>query len=496
MIKKLIKKYKVKEVAILWIILEFAAALLVVGIARSAAQTEETTTVYHNATLIDPMHQEVVENAYIVVTGGKISSIGQGQPEQVSNRDYQDMEGAYALPGFFDAHGHITAGPLTVSVENGVAVADMSSRDPLTQYNALLALAYGVTTIRSPAGDPVANQHYSQQVENGEWLGPEALHAGFTFDPTPIKGGSVYPTTEQEWREEVARQKALGTQYIKLYTGLTEEEVALGIEIAHEQGMGTIAHLDQVSWLSAIEYGIDALTHALPTSADLLVGEAKQGYEQSRSPISSKFMYQWFELADYNSQPVQALVKQLAEKQVLVDLTLSVNDITYFFDEADTRFPEAFLEQLHPEQTRDWHSHMEASHYGWTEEDYQRAHTVFPKVLAFAKLLHDNHVPMLIGTDGYGGGPSYPHELMLHAQAGISNWDVLALATHLSAERLGLGERTGSLQEGMEADIVFLNSNPLQDISNTGDVHTTVVDGAAYRADQLLDMAQVIANDG
>ena len=47
---------------------------------------------------------------------------------------------------------------------------------------------------------------------------------------------------------------------------------------------------------------------------------------------------------------------------------------------------------------------MEIAHFGWIENGYQRAHTAFDKELAFAKLLHDNHVLMLIGTDGYGGG--------------------------------------------------------------------------------------------
>ncbi len=492
---KLIQKFHLKRLALAYIALEILMAAVVFVIGASALEAEAATTVYHNFTLIDPQQHTVSENAYLVVSDEKIIAVGQGSQEELSRFQaddikHQDMGGTFALPGFFDAHAHITAGPLSVKMEIGKPALDMSSQDILTQHNALLALAFGVTSVRNPAGDPIANQRYSQQVTSGEWLGPQALHAGLTFDPVPIRGGSVYPKTVDEWNEEIARQKALGMHYIKLYHGLSEKEVALGIKPAHEHGMKTIAHLDQVSWITAIDAGIDALTHALPTSADLLMGEEKKQYLESRHALSSKFYYQWFEYADYDSEPIQTLVIKLTDNKILVDLTLGVNDITYFFDKADSRYPKDFFELPHPAQMENWHSNMQASHFGWTKDDYQRAHAVFPKVLAFAKLLHDNKVPLLIGTDGYGGGPGYAYELELHRKAGLSNWEVLALATHLSAERLGLGQQTGSLQVGKEADIVFLNSNPLLDIGNTKDVNTTLVDGEAYSKQELLKMAK------
>lgn len=78
---------------------------------------------------------------------------------------------------------------------------------------------------------------------------------------------------------------------------------------------------------------------------------------------------------------------------------------------------------------KDWKRNMGASHYGWTTDDYRRAKAVFPKVLEFTRRLHEAGVPMLIGTDGYGGAPNYAMELQMHSQAGLSAWDVLALAT-------------------------------------------------------------------
>lgn len=79
-------------------------------------------------------------------------------------------------------------------------------------------------------------------------------------------------------------------------------------------------------------------------------------------------------------------------------------------------------------------------------------------------------------------------------QAGISTWKVLRLATSGAAERLGMSERRGSLAVGKEADIVFLNDNPLEDIENAGEVDTVLQDGRTYRAAELLEMTAAQGN--
>jgi imidazolonepropionase-like amidohydrolase len=119
---------------------------------------------------------------------------------------------------------------------------------------------------------------------------------------------------------------------------------------------------------------------------------------------------------------------------------------------------------------------------------------VLPKVLELAKRFYEAGVRLSIGTDGTGGGPSFVRELELHVQAGIPAWEVLRLATSGAAERLGMADRRGTLAAGFEADIVFLNSDPLQDIANVRDVDTVVQNGRGHRATELLEMAAAPAN--
>jgi imidazolonepropionase-like amidohydrolase len=463
----------------------------VLGLMLAAGAASQETTVYHGFTRLDPATATVTENAFVVVEGDRIARVGRGRPPRNDDWTYVDMSGRYALPGFFDTHAHITIGPLAVEVKDGAPSFRFERIDAIHRHNALIALAYGVTTIRNPAGDAEANAHYDQMIASGEWLGPEAVHAGDLLNP----GFIHYPRTDAEWDAEMTRQRALGMTYAKLYYGLSEQELARGIELAHAHGLKTIAHLDGVSWTRAMELGIDELTHALPTSADLLVEPNRTVYLESRKVPSAKFMYEWFELVDYDSEPFQNMVRMLVDKKTHVDLTLIANEIVYFFDQIDRelKYP---LEHMYPDPAfeANWRQSMTGSHFGWTADDYRRAHAALPKVLELAKRLHAAGVRLSIGTDGTGGGPSFVREMTLHVQAGIPAWEVLRLATSGAAERLGMAERRGTLAAGFEADIVFLSADPVENIANVGTVDTVVQNGRAYRAEALMEMAFPRAN--
>ena len=300
----------------------------VLGLLLAANGWSQEATVYHGFTRLDPTSATVTENAFVVVQGDRIARVGSGAPPRNDDWNYVDMSGRYALPGFFDTHAHVTIGPLKVEVKDGAPTFRFEVIHDLHRHNALIALAYGVTTIRNPAGDAEANAHYDEMIESGAWLGPEAVHAGDLFNP----GFPHYPRNDAEWEREMTRQRDLGMTYAKLYSGLTEQELARGIEVAHAHGLKTIAHLDTVSWTRAMELGIDELTHALPTSADLLVEPNRSEYVASRAVPDAKFMYRWFELVDYDSAPFQNMLRMLVEKKIHVDLTLVTSEIVYFYD--------------------------------------------------------------------------------------------------------------------------------------------------------------------
>jgi imidazolonepropionase-like amidohydrolase len=277
-------------------------------------------------------------------------------------------------------------------------------------------------------------------------------------------------------------------RYFKLYVDLSEEELATGIRVAHQHGLKAIAHLNKVSWIRAIQLGIDGLEHALPTSPDLLEPAQRARYLAELGP-DSKFMYRWFERADYDGPLMRRLIDLLAQKRVVTNMTFFVNDVVYHIDDPERAFPdiEMYRRYSYPGTLEASIKTLQASNTGWTPEDYQRARAVMPKVLKFGALLYQAGVPMMIGTDGTGGGPYYSRELALHQKAGIPIWAILRMATSGAADILGVGARTGRVEPGFEADIVFLTDDPIADISNTAKVHGVLNNGHFHLFSDLTE---------
>ena len=72
----------------------------------------------------------------------------------------------------------------------------------------------------------------------------------------------------------------------------------------------------------------------------------------------------------------------------------------------------------------------------------------------------------------------------MHA-GGISNHDMLKVATLLGAEALGLSKDLGSIVKGKIADLVVLEKNPLENIRHTNTVELVVKNGFVYDAETL-----------
>jgi len=108
------------------------------------------------------------------------------------------------------------------------------------------------------------------------------------------------------------------------------------------------------------------------------------------------------------------------------------------------------------------------------------------------KRLEDAGVTIAAGTDagnvGTIHGPALFREFQLMKEAGLMPMQILECATANAAKLFGgeTGAHVGKMENGYFADLVILNSNPLDDIKNASDIDTVIKNGVAYPADSIL----------
>ena len=106
----------------------------------------------------------------------------------------------------------------------------------------------------------------------------------------------------------------------------------------------------------------------------------------------------------------------------------------------------------------------------------------YQRQMALTKLFDDAGVRMMVGTDGGGQAPgqSIHQEFDELANAGLSPLKILQMTTLNPAEFLGRTGTMGSIEVGNNADIVLLDSNPVESVQNLHNISGVVRAGFYY----------------
>ncbi len=108
------------------------------------------------------------------------------------------------------------------------------------------------------------------------------------------------------------------------------------------------------------------------------------------------------------------------------------------------------------------------------------------------KTLEDAGITIAAGTDagniGTIHGPAMFREFQLMKEAGLTPMQILQCATANAAKTFGgeTGPKIGSIATGKLADLVILNSNPVDDISHASDIQSVMKNGVIYSPDALV----------
>ncbi|HUG99389.1 MAG TPA: amidohydrolase family protein [Gammaproteobacteria bacterium] len=307
-------------------------------------------------------------------------------------------------------------------------------------------LASGITTVRNMWGHS-AVRDMMERIATGELPGPMVYSTSPGIDGPPAK----WPVTQivesaAEAQQTVARLVGDGWTMLKVYQDLRPDVYSAVVEAAREHGVPFMGHVPhRVGLRDALLAGQFSLEHLGGYDIELGGTRGTAGWlKMNTARIPDVVMWTW-EAGAYVC-PTLVVVKALAQRN---------------------------------------HS-----------SDDARVVAENRRLLVSA--LHQGYVPLLLGTDSgidiVAPGSSLHEELLEFRRAGLSPYSALAAATVVAAEFLGEVDEFGAVREGLRADLLLLEQNPLEDVRASSDPVGIMVNGDWYFGDALETLLRQAAS--
>lgn len=397
------------------------------------------------ATVVGAKDFATIPDAVVLIENGRIAKVGKrSEIDLPKNVKIVEARGRTILPGLFDTHQHATQSEWFPAM-----------------------LAAGVTTMRDAANElefivPVRDAINAGKIP----FAPRLLLAGY-IDSGENALGSMRAETPEEARALVQKYKQNGFEQIKIYQSLKPELVKVVTDEAHRSGMTVTGHVPaKMNIYAAVENGFDQINHINFATRAMLPKDFKPTPGQPTK-------------IEPESEAAREGLKFLKDNKTVVEPTLARTELNLnvrgkSFAEKEPgllKAPDAFSSLI--------------SSMGVSQEIEGRARASFDLSLRVTKALHEAGVPLLVGTDLVVPGHSQFRELELFVKAGISPLDAIKAATIVPARVFNLDRQLGTIEEGKIADLIIIEGNPLENISEIRKVKFVAKDGRLYETAPL-----------
>lgn len=431
------------------LLLLFLIAVAIGLQAQDIVNSTEREIVFTSVNVISMENDQVQSNQTVIVKNGKITAIGKNL-KYGKDALVIDGKGKYLIPGLAEMHAH---------------VPPIDEIEPMKDVLKLFAFK-GITTIRGMLGHP-RHIELRTKVQSGEILGPRFYTSG------PSANGNSVKSVEDAIKL-VKDEKAMGYDFIKLHPGLTKETFTALSKAAQEVGMPYAGHVSYKVgvWMAAeskyatIDH-LDGMVEALVPDIESITEQQNGlfGMFSSEKADESRIPKVLNALKDNNVWlvPTQALAERWFAPAATPELMNSAQEMKYM--DAKTR--------------ENW---MNSKKTLMANPQYN-ADKINKFIALRRKLILESNkagVGILLGSDGPQifnvPGFSVHHELKYLVDAGLTPYQALQTGTVNVAKFYNATDR-GTIKVGNVADLVLLNSNPLQDIKNTTAIEGVMLNG-------------------
>ncbi len=417
----------------------YSMALFEKSMPKTAGQSKIIAVT--GGTLVDVVNSTTTPNSVVLIENGIIKKVGKvGEVSIPAGAKIIDAKGKTILPGLWDMHAHFE------QAEWGPAY-----------------LAAGVTTVRDCGNEFSYINAIKSAIDDGKGIGPEILKAGIIDGKGPFALGIIQADTKEEAIQEVDRYYNNGFVQIKIYSSVKPAVVKYICDEAHRLGITVTGHIPQKMTL---QQGVD--------SGMNMVNHVQYVYSiMKRNPDRS---------INFEDSTSKAAIKFIKDHNVVIDPTLGVFEMSFRSVKDDILIMEpAFYTLPVPLQAL-------FKDTGLPPENAVKLKPAFDSMSKIVKVLYDNGVTIVAGTDQGFPGFSLDRELELYVQAGLTPMQAIQTATITPAKAMKTDAKTGSIEAGKNADITIIDGDPLTNIREIRKVSVVIKSGKIYDPGQLHKM--------
>ncbi len=428
--------------------------LLLSLLAIAAIQAISQTTAFVGVNVIPMDRERVLADQTVIIKNGVIAEIGNAIKVRVpKDATVVDGKGKFLIPGFVDMHTHL--------------MSDEAFPDELAPDELKVMVANGVTTIRLMIGTP---EHLVLRARSasGDIIAPTMWVASPHLTGRE-QGNDFVVTTPDQARAAVRKAKADGYDFIKITTFLKSLLYETAVDEAAKQNIRVVGHADSRFVTVPRAWKARQQIEHLDGYLEMLLADNAP----MKGSVSDLYIYNpknWESLDFVDEKKIAEVARKTVESNPFVDPTQSFMKNTFGLPRSEESIRAQPDFNFYPTKTQDFYiNYLKRTPLNQVSLEKRARWVELRNKLI--KAIYDAGGKIMVGSDTpeflWLYGFTEHREMKALADAGMSNYAVLAAATRNAHEYLGSLKRSGTIEKGKQADLVLLDANPLDDIANT-----------------------------